>query len=77
MAYSKARDVKKTDGFLNLKLKTSNGEFINLQATEFLYNDTRKGRSILNAFKANPEMEFNIIGTVVLAEDGEQDDFAF
>ena len=69
---------KKSDAFLNIQVKDKAGNLHKVRATIGLQKDRSKiERSLIETADANPDYEFEIVGTVnvVQPDDGENIEF--
>lgn len=85
MALKKANENQNTnrtagntpDAYLNLKIVDANGTEYRLSKGVALELNRRLDRSLINATKDNPEMEFTLKGVVNIVEEDPQEDIDF
>lgn len=58
--------VEEVKGYLNIRMKDSNGDYHNIRANIPLYESNRIHKGILNKANAEPEATMEIIATVNL-----------
>lgn len=58
------REREQAAGWLNLRVKTSSGEYISVKATIALEESNLVHQGMLNKIKENPDFVFEIEGTV-------------